>query len=229
MITATRRRTAQRSADADPQARLHNETMAQWRMRIAIDRQMARAPGEPLIPAEAEANGAYDDGFVVHVETNTKAWTKRNRTSSAITVMHQRGQLTPEQFSAAQEIAFVAEAIARNVGVTCASMEARVDHAGSGRDALVERLSAVRREQTYNRWRQTLPMPRRLVLDMLLSPRAMVASARIHNVPWRKARACMIDALDRWNAIGELVRREIGERDVDAAHARIAGYLTLQR
>ncbi|MFX8813237.1 hypothetical protein ABTM61_20120, partial [Acinetobacter baumannii] len=81
-----------------------------------------------------------------------------------------------------------AEAIERAVSVKCASMEARVDHAGSARDILVERLAAVRREQTYSRWRQTLPSPKRLVLDMVLTPRSLVATARVHNVPWRRAR-----------------------------------------
>lgn len=214
----TRRRKA---APIDPIRRLPHESIAQWRTRLAIDRQMERAPGEPLIPAEAEAHGDYSDEFIVHVETNTKAWAKRNRTTSPIAVMHARGQLTAQQFAAAEQIAFTAEAIERAVSVKCASMEARVDHSGSGRDVLVERLAAVRREQTYTRWRLTLPMPKRLVLDMLLTPRSLVATARVHNVPWRRARMLLFNALDRWCDIEERVWRDIGADEMNAALARL--------
>ena len=209
---------------ADPDRRLSHETTAQWKLRLAIDRQMARNAGEPLIPLEAEAQADYGDGFIVHVETNTKAWTKRNRTTSPIATMHERGQLTAMQFAAAGQIAFTAEAIERAVSVKCASMEARVDHSGSGRDVLVERLAAVRREQTYTLWRRTLPTPKRLVLDMVLTPRSLVATARVYNVPWRRARMFLLDALDRWSDIEERVWRDIDIDYLNAAIARLERY-----
>jgi hypothetical protein len=183
---------------------------------------MARELGEPLIPVEAETQADFGDEFIVHVETNTKAWTKRNRTTSPIAVMHERGQLTAMQFAAAGQIAFTVEAIERAVSVQCASLEARVDHSGSGRDTLIERLAAVRREQTYSRWRLTLPTPKRLILDMVLTPRSLVATARIYNVPWRRARMFLLDALDRWSDIEERVWREIDIDDLNAALARLA-------
>lgn len=210
-----------RTAPTDHERRLPHETMGQWRARLAIDRQMARKAGEPLIPAEAEHHGDYAEEFITHVETNTKAWTKRNRTSSALAIMHERGAITPAQFFAAAQIAMTAELIERAVCVKCASLEARVDQSGSARDHSIERLGIVRREQTYTRWRLTLPSPKRLVIDMVVSERPLVATARVYRVPWRKARMLLVDALDRWIEIERRVARDLDQDDLDRANRRL--------
>lgn len=205
----------------DHDRRMPHETMGQWRARLAIGRQMARTAGEPLIPIEAERHGQYAEDYVTHVETNTKAWTKRNRASSPIATMFERGGITPAQLSAADQIAKAAEIIQCAVGVKGASMEARVDHAGSARDVLVEHIANARLEQTYMRWRFKLPRPKRLVIDMVMEPCSLVETARLHNVPWRKARVMLIDALDRWCDIEDKVWREFGQEDLDVANRRL--------
>jgi len=136
------------------------------------------------------------------------------------------------QYQAAQEIAQVAEAIERAVSIRCASIEARVDNSGSGRDFIRERLHIVRMEQAYTRWRMMLPMPKRLVIDMVLTERALVATARVHGVPWRKARNYLIDALDRWEEVKGHVWRCVDTDDVLRVEQRIEGFnpgLALQR
>jgi len=205
----------------DHDRRMPHESMGQWRARLAIGRQMARTAGEPLIPIEAERHGQYAEDYITHVETNTKAWTKRNRTSSALAIMHERGAITPAQFFAAAQIAMTAEAIERAVSVKGASLEARVDQSGSARDHSIERLGMVRREQTYTRWRLTLPTPKRLVIDMVLSPHSLVATARVYRVPWRKARIMLVDALDRWIDIERRVADQLDQDDLDRANLRL--------
>lgn len=218
-MKAGRKRTPISAPDQD--RRLPHETMGQWRARLAIGRQMARPAGEPLIPFEAEHHGDYAEDYVTHVETNTKAWTKRNRTSSALAVMHERGAITPAQFFAAEQIAMTAEAIERAVSVKGASLEARVDQSGSARDHSIERLAMVRREQTYTRWRLALPTPKRMVIDMVLSPRSLVATARVYRMPWRKARVLLVDALDRWIDIERRVAHEIDQEELDRVNRRL--------
>jgi hypothetical protein len=218
-MKAGRKRTQITAPDQD--RRMPHESMGQWRARLAIDRQMARRAGEPLIPAEAEHHGDYTEDFITHVETNTKAWTKRNRMSSALAMMHERGAITPAQFFAAWQIAMTAELIQRAVSVKGASLEARVDQSGSARDHSIERLGHVRREQTYTRWRLTLPTPKRLVIDMVVSERPLVATARVYRVPWRKARDILIAALDRWIDIERRVADELDQEDLDRVNRRL--------
>lgn len=144
-----------------------------------------------------------------------------NRRQSPITRMYEAGAINDEQLRAAEEIATVAEMIERTVSVRGASLEARVDNAGAGRDVLIESLARVRLEVAYSSWRDRLPTPKRMVLDMVITNRPLVATARVYGVPWRKARAALIHALDRWTDIKEHVWNRIDEEDVRSIYARI--------
>ena len=86
---------------------------------------------------------------------------------------------------------------------------------------LTERLSHVRLEMTYNRWRDRLPMPRRMVIDMVISDRDLVGTARVHNIPWRQARCRLIAALDLWLELRDAVWREIDGDDTARAYRRL--------
>lgn len=160
----------------------------------------------------------YDD--IIHVESFTRATVHRIRQQSSIRKLLDDGQITDEQFYAAQSIARVAEMIQRNVSVRCASLEARVDCAGSGRDILVERLGAVRMEAVYTKWRTSIAVPRRMIVDMVLEDRSLFTTARVHGVGWPRAKRLLGDALDRWNDLMERARKDIDQDDVDRAHAR---------
>jgi hypothetical protein len=195
------------------------------RQRIKAD---ARDRSEPIITLETERQGWYEDEFVMHVETGTKAQTKRRKSISSLVRMHESGSIDNAQFEAALRIAGVAERIERSVAVRCASLEARVDCSSGNRDVLVEQLNQVRDEATYSRWRRRIPLPRRMILDMILVDRPMATTARTHGVRWedrngnKGARSLLLDALDLWCDLRERVSKEIDEQDITRAHARIA-------
>ena len=221
--TAARRKTTARQglAPQDSLGKWPGETHREWQDRVDTADMVRRRPGEPLMPVEAEAHGDYADTLVTHVETNTRARTKRNRQQSALALMHERGTISPAQFEAAGQIARMAESIERAVSLRGARLEPRVDCGGSARDMLAERLSHVRMEMTYDRWRERLPMPRRMVIDMVIGDRELVATARAHNVPWREARRRLIAALEMWLELREAVWREINGDDAGRAYRRL--------
>ncbi len=205
----------------DMVGKLPGETHREWQDRVDAATLIRRHPGEPLMPAEAEAHGDYVDSVVTHVETNTRTQTRRNRQQSALGLMHERGTISPAQFEAAGQIARIAENIARALSLRGSRLEPRVDFGGSARDLLTERLSHVRMEMTYNRWRERLPMPRRMVIDMVIGDRDLVGTARAHNVPWREARRRLIAALDLWLELRDAVWREVGGEDAALAYRRL--------
>ena len=221
--TAARHRTTARKAHAGPEplGKLPGETHREWQDRVDVADLVRRHPGEPLMPIQAEAHGDYMDSVVVHVESNTRAATKRNRQQSALASMHERGAISQAQYDAAGQIARVAESIERAVSLRGSRLEPRVDCGGSARDMLTERLSQVRLEMTYNRWRDRLPMPRRMVIDMVIGDRDLVGTARVHNVPWRQARGRLIAALDLWLELRDAVWREIDGDDAARAYRRL--------
>lgn len=203
------------------------ESHWQWRSRLIALEQQERDRDQPLVTREALRHGIYEDEFVMHVETGTKVQTKRRKSISSLVRMHQTGKLDNAQYEAAIIIARVAEKIERSVSVRCASLEARVDCSSTSRDALVERLSQVRDEVTYTRWRRLIPLPRRMILDMALIDRPLATTARMYGMRWEtrngKRGACelFLRALDLWCDLRERVAKEIDERDIIHAHSRI--------
>ncbi|MDE2302978.1 MAG: hypothetical protein KGK11_10510 [Sphingomonadales bacterium] len=203
--TAVRRHTP---GQAEPEQRLPGESHADWRQRLALAAHHRRTPGEALLTPEMEASGDFAQATVTHVETGTRAATRRRRNVSALAAMHERGAITPAQFEASRQIADTAERLARAVSIGTMRWEPRIDCAGSGRDFVAERLAHMRLEATYARWRERLPMPRRLVIDMVLADRDLVATARTHAVPWREARRRLIAALYLWQEVRGAVWRQ---------------------
>lgn len=203
-------------------AKRPHETHWQWRSRLMALAQQERDRTIPLITPELESRGWYTTETVMHVETGTRVETKRRRGLSSLVRMHQTGRLDNEQYAAAISIARVAERIERSVSVRCASLEARVDCSSGSRDVLFERLSQVRDEAAYTRWRRQIPLPRRMILDMILVDRPMSTTARMHGVQWEHAREMLIDALDLWCQLRARVAKEIDRDDISRAHARLA-------
>lgn len=199
-----------------------DETEWQFRSRLARLRQEARDRAEPIVPIEAESHGEYVSEDVMHVETGTRAPTKRRKSISSLVRMHQTGKLDNAQFEAAMRIARIAERIEGQVGVRCASLEGRVDCSSGNRDVLLERLGQVRDEIAYTRWRRQLPLPRRMILDMILVDRPLATTARIHGKRWERARETFIRALDLFTELRSRVSKDVDERDLFAAHARLA-------
>lgn len=188
-----------------------------------------RKPAKGIIPAtelvgptpEQMRQADYVRSEIMHVESFTRATVHRVRQASSLLHLLDNGQLNAGQYFSALQIASVAEQIERAVAVKCASLEARVDHANSGRDVLVERIGAVRLERAYTEWRQRLPMPRRMVIDMVLTDRTLKATAARYRMGWPRAKARLADALDLWAELIGKAMREIEQVDLDRAQARV--------
>lgn len=176
------------------------------------------------LPPEAEAHGDYAEVTVV-ADDRSIATVKRNRLTNPMFALYERGTLSVEQYDASIEIARVAEEITLPVGLRCASLEARVDNSGSAKNLLIENLSRVQLEATYNRWRGHLPMPKRMIIDLVLGSSSIVASSRRYHMRKTRVRNLLIDALDRWIDIRDKMRELIDERDVEAAQIRAGGGL----
>lgn len=206
----------------DPRrAKRRNETDLEYRRRVEqLDREQRDMSG-PLVTPEAERHGDYRDGFVLHIETNTLAHTKRNRDVSPFLRLYDNGQIDKDQFAASQEIAEAARQRTIAMGIRGPNYEARVDNSGNNRDELLERLSAVQLEISYSRWRDGLPMPRAMYVDMLTSGVSLFTIARRHKMGWPKARKRLIRVLDLWIEVRDRVAKEVDQDDLDAAHMRL--------
>lgn len=162
----------------------------------------------------------YERGEVMHVETFTRATAHRIRRESSLAVLRDHGRISPAQYIAALDIARVAEHLQRTVEVRCASLEARVDNQGSDRSVLIENMTLAKLEVVYTRWRTRLPMPRRMIVDMVTNDRSLKATARVYRMGYPKALSRLRDALDLWADLREKVWREIDEVDLLRAQAR---------
>lgn len=208
-------------AKTDPLAKRQQETYWQWRARIARAKQDQRDRSDSLVTPEALQHGEYEDGFIMHIETGTFAKGTRNRQHNPLAWLHSMERITGEQYEAALRIAGVAEAIQRAACVRSASMEARVDCSGSSRDPLIETLHQVRMERAYTVWRNRLPFPKRMVIDMILADRKLKATARKYGVGWPRAFRLLTNALDEWPHAWRDAADTIEQEDVDRAHARL--------
>lgn len=204
----------------DPNARRQGESQWAWRARLAAQAEAERTKHDKPVTAETLRQGGLVAGFVVDEDGCMKD-TFRRVTRSALQYMNNRGTLSDEQYYSALQIARVAERIERSAGTSCASLEARVDCSGSASDALTETLTTVRLERAYSVWRQRLPIPRRMVIDMVTRDRRLAAIAQRHNVGWPKAQRLLRNALDLWPEIYAAQVRAIDQDDLDAIHSRL--------
>lgn len=171
---------------------------------------------------ETEQHGDYADVTVV-ADDRSMATVKRNRRVNPMMALYESGTLSEEQFDASVEIARIAEEITLPVGMRSASLEARVDNSGSSENLLIEKLTRVQLEATYNSWRAFLPMPKRMVIDLVLGSSTIMAASRRYRMRRAKVRTVLVDSLDRWINIREKMHELIDERDVEAAHYRAGG------
>lgn len=208
-----------RKNQTDPLAKRRDENHLQWRARLARMEETRRRQGEDTVTPEAKLHG-LTEALVQDDEGRT--WQSyRRKSRSALAYMRERGKLTDDEFYSAQRIAEIAEMLERNVSLGCASLEARVDCSGSARDALNESLYRVRAEGAYTEWRSKLPIPRRMVIDMVTRDAGFKAIAREHNMGWPKAQQVLKDALGAWPDILAKYVKIIDQEDLDRQHARL--------
>lgn len=140
----------------------------------------------------------------------------------ALARLWQSGAIDADQLAAAVEIATVAERIGSDVAVRTASLETRVDTPRYSDGSFHERLSQVRHEMAYTRWRGQVAGPIGAVLDMLVGETigfSVVATRyRMHH---RRAKKLLIDALDLWPQVLREVCKEVDHATLAAAQAGI--------
>jgi len=139
---------------------------------------------------------------------------------SALSRMVRLGKASADELAAAIEIAEVIEMLEAGVTMRTAQLE-RVDNMGAGRDALVEGLKRVRMEVAYGLWRDSLPVPKRLIIDMVIDARSYVSLAKTHGLHWRTARKRFLRALQDWPRFVAEARRQVSREDLNAAHAAL--------
>ena len=236
---------SQNKAKADPLAKRRDETDLDYRRRVALA-ALVRPKAEPVVNApkgeiqkldesaeadrmqsfrevitpQAKEKGELEKGWLVDEDGNMQN-SYRRKSRSALAYMRERGSLTDDQYGSAMEIASVAEMIESSVASSGASMEARVDCSGSARDALNESLYRVRAEGAYTEWRSKLPLPRRMVIDMVTRDAGLSAIAAAHNMGWPKARRILVEALKDWPGIMAKYCKRIDQAELDRAHERL--------
>lgn len=211
----------------------HEDRIGDWLgtlwSRALFDLERARVAesigrtDDAIMPAEALAHGEYAEVTIVEAERSSQATVLRAKDRSPLLDLRNRGVITDEQYAAACEIATVVERMEATVGIRSASLEARVDNSGAARDMLIETLGQVRREVAYSLWRQWLPYPKRMVIDMVVLQRPIKATARRYKMGLPKAKARLIRALENWEVAKDRVRKMVEEQDVLAAHQRVGG------
>lgn len=188
----------------------------------AVER--ARAFAEPVLKAENEmrrgralALAAFDHKNEGTPETHAHAARTRQ---GALARLFESGAIDKDQLAWACEIAMVAEGIERDVAVRVVSYEPRIDHETHGGIVLaLEGVMRVRREMAYGRWRRMLPMPKRLVLDMIVGePIGFSMAARRYGIRHQRAKSILIAAIDRWPDCIEWACKRVDADDVAAAH-----------
>lgn len=203
----------------DPLAKRHDETNLQWNARVARAKETRRKQGEDIVTPETLAQGGLEAGYSPDQE---RARTYRRRTTSSLLRLNMRGVISDDQLLAAQEIAGIAERIGKDVGYRGMRYGGRVDNEGSGRDPVAEGLNRVRCERAYSEWRLALPLPRGMVLDMVMEDYRLAAIARQYNRSWVKASKVLKAALDHWEECKTEAFKTIGQEDVDEAVRLIA-------
>lgn len=205
--------------NTDPKAKRADETHLQWRSRLARLKETDRKCGEQIVTPEALAQGGLEEAYA---PDQSRARTYRRRSTSSLLRLNQRGVITDDQLAAAHEIALIPERLASDVTARGSSYGARVDCEGSNRDFGFESLSRVRIERAYSVWRLRLPLPRRLVLDMVTEDYQLAAIAKRHHTGWRRAIVVLKDALDLWHELKREAYDAINQDDLDEARRRIA-------
>ena len=210
--------------DEKAKAKRPGEGHEEWQRRLAKMGITERPIGEARLTPEAEQHGDYVDATVEHIDdqtgVRTRAVTKRNRSASPLAMLRDHGELTEDQYRAAVEIAAVPELLARAVAIRSGGIEARVDCSKADADDLwKERLNAARLERAYTMWRDRLPTPRQLFIDLVKAETPLARLARsVPGMGWPRAKRLLRHALDRWDTVKDAAWRNIDEDELAAAH-----------
>lgn len=194
-----------------------------------LERKRLLAAGARLEPGIEEAMQLRERWSHKAVGT-PETWDRDGKHSDALVQMEKNGTITKDEREWAAQIANVHRSIESEVAVKVASLEARVD-SSSRPPAVAERIHRVRMHRAYTIWRAMLPVPRDLVLDMIVGDAVgyTVAAKRfgVHN---RKAKRLLIEAIQRWPLSVAHAFSIVDEAAVNAMNdARDPGLMLLPR
>lgn len=198
--------------------------------RALFEQEQRRVAGlltdqaEAIMPPEALAHGEYAEVTIV-AEDRSQATVMRRRSASGLVRLHENGKITDEQFLAATNIVRVIEKIGSDVSVRGSALKARIDNSSGNRNDILEHIGRIRDEVAYSKWRRRIPMPKKMVLDMLLVDRSLAATARVYKISWTKARSILVDALELWIQLRDDAEKLVDEDEVRTAIYRL---LTLE-
>jgi hypothetical protein len=204
--------------------RFEHLVIGKARPKAPTGKRMRKGKALPVaLPPGIEEAVALREDWSHKANGTPETWEYATRThQGALAQLHLNGSINDDQLAWAAEIAKAAESIERDVDVRTASLEARVDMSRHGTEA-EQRLSVVRLHMAYTHWREQLPAPKRLVLDMLVGdPIGFTVAARRHRVHHRRAKRELIAAIDRWPNCLDRARAEVDQEDLDYIAARLA-------
>lgn len=137
-----------------------------------------------------------------------------------IAALFMSGKIDQEQLGWAEEIYRAYEIIASDVTIRNVSYEPRIDNQASARDVLVEGIGRVRREVAYTYWRNNIPQPYAMIMEMLTGERISYSSAALkYKMHKRKSLALLLKAIDLWPDALSHSEKNVDAADVAAAHA----------
>ena len=149
-----------------------------------------------------------------------ETWEHAEKThADALIQLERNGTIDKEQAEWAAQIANVHRSIEADVAVSVASLEARVDQSRSSAHLAGESVRRVRLHLAYRYWRAALPVPKRLVLDMIVGdPIGYTVAARRYAVHKRKALRLLLAAINHWPECVDRAYRRYSDEEIEAAN-----------
>lgn len=113
--------------------------------------------------------------------------------------LERNGSIDKEQREWAAQIANVYRSIESDVAVSVASLEARVDQSRNNGALVSEGIHRIRLHLAYGYWRDRLPAPKQMILDMIVGDAiGYTVAAKRYGVHNRKAKRLLLGAIDIW-------------------------------
>ena len=172
---------------------------------------------EPGIEEAVQVREAWNHKAYGTPET----WDRSTRThDGSLVQLHRNGTIDKDQLEWAAQIANVYRSLESDVGVKVASLEARVDQSRRTGGMAAESIYRVRMHLAYGYWRDMLPMPKQMVLDMIVGDTiGYSVAAHRYRVHKRKAKRFLLDALNRWPMCVAHAFSMVDRQTVDALNA----------
>lgn len=139
------------------------------------------------------------------------------RHADSLAQLERNGTIDKEQSEWAAEIANVYRSLESDVAIKVASLEARVDQSRRGGE-VVERIRRVRMHLAYSRWRDLIPEPRAMILEMLVGDTiGYTVAAKRYRMGNIRAKRLMVAAIDLWPVCVDAVCKLYSDSDIEAA------------